>query len=55
MQVKLFTTEGILTTILHDLIAAGFIFCVIIFNVKFLGNDVQAFDDSTMKKVLGKK
>lgn len=55
MQVKLFTTEGIITTILHDLILAGFLFCVIVINVKFLGNDVQAFDDSTIKKVLGKK
>lgn len=55
MQVKLFTVDGIVTTVLHDLIIAGALFCAFIVNVKFLGNDVQAFDDTKLNKVVGKR
>lgn len=42
MNVKLFTIDGLIVTIIHDLILIGVAACWIWVNVSFLGNDVIA-------------
>lgn len=55
MEVKLFTFEGIKVTIIHNLLLLGVLAGWVFVNVKILGNDVAAFDDSRAAKVFGKK
>lgn len=55
MDAKLFTVEGIKVTILHNLILLGLLGVWMFVNVKILGNEVVAFDDSRAAKVFSKK
>lgn len=49
MNVKLFTFDGLIVTIIHDLILIGVAACWVWVNVSFLGNDVIADIGPTAK------
>lgn len=42
MNVKLFTFDGLIVTIIHDLILIGIAACWVWVNVEFLGHEVMA-------------